>query len=62
MKPSATQVCKPRKMQATVKLIVACYFNDDGTSDLKTQAADAVNDGDFKDIEILDITDIEEQK
>lgn len=60
MKPSATQLAKPVRMQATVKLIATAYFYDDGSTDLITQAVDAVGDGEFSDIEILDVSDIEE--
>lgn len=60
MKASATQLAKPKKMQATVKLLATVYFYDDGSTDFKSQVHDAVMDGEFHDVETLDISDIED--
>lgn len=62
MKPSSVQAAKPRKMSATVKLLATVWFYDDGTTDLKSQVHDEIMDGDFHDVETLDISDIEEIK
>jgi hypothetical protein len=44
MKPSATQIAKPRRMSATVKLLATVYFYDDGSTEYITQAAEAAID------------------
>lgn len=40
---------------ATVKLYATVQFEDDGVSDLVSQAADQVNDGNLFDVDINDI-------